>query len=57
MMLGMQDLKGPDGKMIPPTNKKFHIEFCTVATWKDGQIVEEKLFYDLLGMLRQIGVM
>jgi len=46
-----------DGKMIPPTNKKFHIEFCTVATWKNGEIVEERLNYDLLGMLKQIGVM
>jgi hypothetical protein len=24
-------MKGADGKMIPPTNKKFHLEFCTVA--------------------------
>ena len=49
-------MKGADGKMIPPTNKKFHIEFCTVATWKNGEIVEERLNYDLLGMLKQIGV-
>jgi ketosteroid isomerase-like protein len=40
-----------------PTNKKFHIEFCTVAHWKNGEIIEEKLFYDLVGLLRQIGVM
>jgi len=40
-----------------PTNKKFHIEFCTVAHWKNGEIVEEKLFYDLVGLLKQIGVM
>jgi hypothetical protein len=46
-------MKGPDGKMIPPTNKKFHIEFCTVATWKNGEIVEERLNYDLLGMLKR----
>lgn len=50
-------LKGFDGKMIPPTNKKFEIEFCTVAHWKNGEIVEEKLFYDLVGMLKQIGAM
>jgi hypothetical protein len=23
-------MKGSDGKLIAPTNKKFHIEFCTV---------------------------
>jgi len=47
-------MKGLDGKIIPPTNKKFHIEFCTVATWKDGKITEERLFYDLVGMITQI---
>jgi ketosteroid isomerase-like protein len=38
-------LKGPmkdlDGKMIEPTNKTFHLEFCTVAHWKNGKILEE----------------
>jgi len=29
---------------------------CTIARWKDGEIVEEKLFYDQVGFLRQIGV-
>jgi len=50
-------MKGPDGETIPATNRRFEIEFCTVAHWKNGEIVEEKLFYDLVGMLRQIGVM
>jgi len=50
-------MKGADGKMIAPTNKKFRLEFCTVATWKNGEIVEERLNYDLMGMLKQIGVM
>jgi hypothetical protein len=40
----------------PPTHKPFELEFCTVARWKDGEIVEEKLFYDQVGFLRQIGV-
>jgi ketosteroid isomerase-like protein len=47
-------MKGLDGKIIQPTNKKFHLEFCTVATWKDGKIAEERLFYDLVGMMTQI---
>ncbi len=50
-------MKGPDGKMIPPTNKKFRLEFCTVAHWQNGEIVEERLFYDLVGMMRQLGLM
>jgi ketosteroid isomerase-like protein len=46
----------PDGGMIPPTNRKFEVELCTVARWQNGGIVEEKLFYDLLGMLIQLGL-
>ena len=47
----------PDGSVIQPTNKSFHIDFCTVARWNEnGEIVEENLFYDLMGMLKQIGV-
>ena len=46
-----------DGTVIPPTNKSFRVDFCTVAHWKNGQIVEENLFYDLMGMLTQIGVL
>jgi SnoaL-like polyketide cyclase len=48
-------MKGLNGQMIQPTNKKFHIEFCTVAHWKNGKILEERLFYYLLGMMIQIG--
>ena len=51
-------MKMPGGTVIQPTNKSFHIDFCTVARWNEqGQIVEENLFYDLMGMLKQIGVM
>ena len=48
-------MKGLDGKMIQPTNKKFRLEFCTLAHWKEGKILEERLFYDQMGMLKQIG--
>ena len=50
-------VKGLGGKVHPPTNKAFELEFCTVARWKDGEIVEKKLFYDQVGFLRQIGVL
>jgi len=39
------------------TNKRFELEFCTVARWKNGEIVEEKLFYDQVSFLKQIGVL
>ena len=46
-----------DGAVIQPTNKNFKVDFCTVARWKNGEILEENLFYDLMGMLSQIGVL
>ncbi len=49
-------MKGPDGKKIPPTGKSFEVDFCTVARWDKGQIVEENLFYDLVTLMRQIGI-
>jgi len=50
-------MKEADGKMIQPTHKKFHLEFCTVAHWNDkGEIFEERLFYDLVGLMKQIGL-
>jgi hypothetical protein len=49
---------GPEWTPIPPKNKKFQVEFCTVAHWNNkGQITEEKLFYDLVGLMKQIGLM
>jgi len=38
-----------NGTEIPPSGKSFELDFCTVARWDDGQIVEENLFYDLVG--------
>ena len=50
-------MRGPDGKEIPPTGKSFEVDFCTVARWdENGQIVEENLFYDVVGMMKQIGL-
>lgn len=54
-------MKGPmttaDGNVLPPTNKKFEVEFCTVAHWdENGQILEERLFYDQVSLFQQIGI-
>lgn len=54
-------MKGPmrtaEGKVLTPTGKGFQVEFCTVATWNyKGEITEERLFYDLFGLMKQIGV-
>ena len=49
-------VKGIEGNIIQATNKKFDIEVCTVTHWKNGRIVEQKVFYDLVGMQKQFGV-
>ncbi len=46
----------PDGTRIDPTGKRFALDFCTVARWNEEQIVEENLFYDLVGMMQQLGI-
>lgn len=42
--------------IIQPTSQKFEIEVCVITCSKNGEIVERKVFYDLLGMQKQIGV-
>jgi len=55
------NVQGPDdrrgtGKSSSRPGKNSRPEFCTVAHWKNGEIVEEKLFYDKMSLLQQIGV-
>jgi predicted ester cyclase len=50
-------MMSPDGKTIQATNKAFKVDFCTVAHWNNRRIVEENLFYDLVGMMKQLGLM
>ena len=47
---------GLNENMIEPTSQKFEIEVCVVTCSKNGEIVEQKVFYDLVGMQKQIGV-
>jgi hypothetical protein len=50
------ELKTADGKAYQPTNKQFHIEICYINTWEDGGIKEERIFYDPMAMMSQIGL-
>ncbi|HEX2270296.1 MAG TPA: hypothetical protein VHH35_12200 [Pyrinomonadaceae bacterium] len=36
---------------------KYDIEVCTVTHWKNGKIVGQKVFYDLVGMQKQTRIM
>jgi hypothetical protein len=49
-------MKAPEGKLIQPTHKTAKLEFCTVATWINNEITEERLFYDAVGMMKQLGL-
>jgi hypothetical protein len=46
----------PEEGEAPATGKRFEADLCTVAIWRDGVIVEENLFYDLAGMMQQVGL-
>lgn len=37
-------LKGMNGNLIQPPNKRFDIEVCTVTHWKNGEIDEQEVF-------------
>lgn len=45
-----------NGKMIPPTNKKFKLSMSTIGHWKDGKMIEEYLFWDNQSFMKQIGL-
>lgn len=49
-------MNGRNGNVVEP-NKNVDIEVCTVTQRKNGEIVEQKMFYDLVGMQKQIEAM
>ena len=49
-------MKQPDGTQISATNKPFEIDFYTIAHWSNGEIIEERLMYDLVGFMKQVGL-
>lgn len=48
-------LTGPAGT-IPATGKSVEVRFCHVYKMRDGKVAEERLYYDTLGLLSQLGV-
>ena len=49
-------LKGPDGQVIPPTNRKLKLELCSVVRFEDGKMAEEHTYYDRVSMMSQLGL-
>lgn len=40
---------------FPATDRRIELHLCDAARWQDGKIVEEHVYYDLYGMLAQLG--
>ncbi len=49
-------LAGPGGQTIPATNKPVRMTLCGVAKIEGGRITEEHNYFDLLGMMAQLGL-
>lgn len=49
-------LAGPGGQMIPATNRPLKLEYTVVYKLRDGEITERHEYFDLLGMMTQLGL-
>ncbi len=49
-------LPGPGGQSIPATNRPLQMEYAVVYKLKDGEITERHEYFDLLGMMAQLGI-
>ncbi|MBI4415942.1 MAG: ester cyclase [Euryarchaeota archaeon] len=49
-------LPGPGGQIVKPTNRPVELRMCIVFKVEDGKIAEAHEYYDLLGMMAQLGL-
>ncbi len=49
-------LKGPGGETIPATNKPVRFQGCALYKVEGGEITELRDYFDLLGMMAQLGL-
>lgn len=49
-------LAGPGGHPIPATNRPLRMEYAVVYKLKDGEISERHEYFDLMGMMAQLGL-
>jgi steroid delta-isomerase-like uncharacterized protein len=45
---------GPYGG-LEASGLPFEVRFCNIVRWRDGRIIEDHLYYDLYGVLAQLG--
>ncbi|MFC6083439.1 ester cyclase [Sphaerisporangium aureirubrum] len=46
----------PSGEIVPPTGRRVAVRGCDVRTMEDGLISSQRVYYDQLEMLSQLGV-
>lgn len=50
-------LPGPEGQMIPPTNKPVVVKNVSVYRVQGGKVTEVREYFDQLGFMMQLGLM
>ncbi|HEV8535361.1 MAG TPA: ester cyclase [Candidatus Limnocylindria bacterium] len=49
-------LAGPNGMTVPATGKKIDMHIAVVDWFKNGKIQRERAYFDLAGLMQQLGV-
>ncbi len=49
-------IHGPGGHMVQPTGKSFKIQSSIVCKTANGKIGEVRIYYDVLGLMAQLGL-
>jgi ketosteroid isomerase-like protein len=47
----------PDDTTVPVTGKSFQVSGVESARIRDGKLVEHNMYWDTLGMMRQLGLL
>jgi len=50
-------MRAPSGDMVPPTNRKGIVDGSTTYEFRDGKIARNRNFWDMVGLLMQLGLM
>lgn len=52
-------MKGPieaAGHVVPATGKSFRVDACVLCRLRDGEIAEVRAYYDVMGLMAQLGL-
>lgn len=49
-------LPGPGGQIVQPTNRPLRMTYAVVFKFKRGEITERREYFDLAGMMTQLGL-